>query len=130
MKYDNNEINYFGRILKPSSTNLYYIYKTEFELKFDGVIAQKYSLKTARQLKLLIDEQGFKNSVDLIIWTIVNWNKVSKELNIKSYPTPQIIYGFRYSILKIMKEVKSNDTYIDKNEVKKRNSKNVLFTDD
>lgn len=121
-------INYFGKTLKSSASNLYYIFKTEFELTFEDVKCVRYTMKIAKQLKMLIQEQGFKESVELIIWSIKNWVKIAKELKIKSYPTPGIIYGFRYSLLKI-KNSASNTKYVDNkdNNVNKRVSKNALF---
>lgn len=128
MQQEVEVINYFGKTLKASASNLYYIFKTEFELIFEDVKCVRYTLKIAKQLKMLIQEQGFKESVDLIIWSMKNWTKIAKELKIKSYPTPGIIYGFRYSLLKLKNSTSSKKYVNDKdNNVNKRASKNAFF---
>lgn len=128
MQQEVEVINYFGKTLKANASNLYYIFKTEFELIFEDVKCVRYTLKIAKQLKMLIQEQGFKESVDLIIWSMKNWVKIAKELKIKSYPTPGIIYGFRYSLLKLKNSTSSKKYVSDKdNNVNKRASKNAFF---
>lgn len=61
----------------------------------------------------LIMEQGGETAQEIVEYVFKNWSKVQKELHINSFPTPQIIFGFRFGILSLIKkESFKDDEYV------------------
>lgn len=125
-------VNYFGEKLKINTPNLFYIFKKEFEYKFD-IKAEKFSKKNARLLKILIEEQGAEASYNYIIKSISKWSLISKKFNINSYPTISILYGFRQNIMYYLNSINKNKVeYVgDKQSTDiKRTNRNFLLSTD
>lgn len=129
------KVNYFGENLTINAPNLFYIFKTEFEFKFD-IKAEKFSKKNARLLKILIDEQGAEESYNYIIKSISKWSLISKKFNINSYPTISILYGFRQNILYYLKSINknkveyANNTRNNSDTDNRRTNRNFLLSSD
>lgn len=61
----------------------------------------------------LITEQSGEIAQEIVEYTFKNWEHVQKKLHISSLPTPQIIFGFRFSILALIKkESFKDDEYV------------------
>jgi len=86
-------------------------------------------------IQSLIKEQGEQTFLDLVEFTCSRWKDIKKELHINSYPTMSFIYGYRYTLLDLMRnsshkgvrykkvERKSNSS----NNSVKRNTKEAFF---
>lgn len=122
---------YDGAELEVNASTLYYIYKSEHQLRFDLAKPQKFSAKNAKLLRELIDEQGEDNAVAIIQFAMENWVGVKKVGKISSLPTPNIIFGYRSTILDLMNKPKVNSVEYGKGGYgkNKRSNKNKLFID-
>lgn len=118
MTQEKEYFNYFGQSLPKSVKSLYYIYRTEFELKFE-IHPPKLTIKNTKLFKDLIEEFGFDITLELIIWILHNWNKISNYLKVLTYPSPSFIYGFRHSLLalKNSNKIKSEITIHNHNDL-------------
>lgn len=125
---------YDGVELDINSSTLYYIFKNEFNFKFESFScnAPKFSKKTSRLLKELIKEQGEQAAVDIVRFAVHHWVEIQRKTNITSLPTTQAIYGYRSVIMSMMNipkynSVEYNGKGTNKYSKNKRANKNALF---
>lgn len=119
---------YDGAEYDINASTLYYIYRNEYSFNFDTSKPHKFSAKVARLLRMLIDEQGEDNAVEIVKFSCNNWGEIQRACKVDSMPTPAVIYGFRSTILGIMQKPQRNSVdYGRSNKKNTRVSKNELF---
>jgi len=122
---------YDGEDMEINASTLYRVFKNEWAFRFGNSRVPKFSIKTAKLFREIIDEQGAQKSVDIIIWAMKNWAYLQSIKKITSLPTAPIVFGFRHDIMGLIDSpiIKKNTVSYDstKQRENKRPNKNALL---
>jgi hypothetical protein len=123
---------YDGTEYEVTESILYYIFKNEFSFKYNRFQAPKYTQKTSRIFKQLLEEQGEENSVDIVKFGVIHWRDLQRKAKVTGLPTAEALFGYRTTIMSLIIEPKKNSveydgTGKDKYRKHKRTNKNKLF---
>jgi hypothetical protein len=94
----------FGQEYGSSAKKLYYLLGEEYNYYFDSFLP-KATKKDWKILRSLIDELGPEESEELVCFSVANWKTISDALKIRGIPVPAVLWGFRFSILDLKREL-------------------------